>query len=66
VTEYTNTQIEHIIDEVIHNSLHRDILKSRLIEGQIYDDIAFKYGYSVRQIKRIVYKNEKIIFSHLN
>lgn len=66
MTEYTNTQIEHIIDEYIHNSIHRDILKSRLIDGIIFDDLAYQYGISVRQIKRIVYKNEKIIFSHLN
>ena len=66
MTEYTNSQIEQIIDEYIHNANHRDILKSRLIDGIIFDDLAYQYGISVRQIKRIVYKNEKIIFSHLN
>lgn len=65
MTEYTNSQIEHIIDEYIHNANHRDILKSRLIDGIIFDDLSFQYNISVSQIKRIVYKCEKIIFAHL-
>ena len=62
---YSNEQIEMAINQYIHNAKHRDILKSRLIDGVIYDDLAEMYNYSTRHIKRIVYKGQVIIFREL-
>ena len=59
---YTNSQIAEGIDEHIHNWVYRNILKDRLINGMIYDELAEKYNYSVRQIKRIIYREEKVLF----
>ncbi len=63
--EYTNSQIEQAIDEYIHDAIHRDILKDRLINGLVYDALAEKYNYSVRQMKRIIYKNQVILFNKI-
>lgn len=38
--EYTNSQIEDIIDEHVHNLMHRTILKARFIDGLTYERIA--------------------------
>ena len=63
--EYTNSQIAHIIDEVVHNKRDRDILKSRFIDGICYERLAEIYDMSVRQIKNIVYKQEKRLFKYI-
>ena len=63
--EYSNSQIAYVIDEYIHNSLHRDILKSRYIDGLTYEAIAELYDRSVRNIKNIIKKNEGIIYKRL-
>ena len=64
--EYSNSEISHIIDEYIHNSLYRDILKSRYIDGMTYEAIAEKYDRTNRQIQNIIYKHEKIIFDKIS
>ena len=63
--EYSNSVIEHIIDEYIHSEVNRKILKRRLIDGVAYDPLSEEFHYSVRQVKNIVYKYEKVIFKHL-
>lgn len=62
---YSNEQIEQAINQYIHNATHREILKSRLIDGVIFDDLAEMYNYSTRHIKRIVYKGQVTIFKAL-
>lgn len=44
---------------------NRMILKSRLIDGLTFEELAEKYDMSVRQIKKIVYDSEVIISEHL-
>lgn len=63
--EYTNSKIAYVIDEYIHNELHRKILKSRYIDGLTYEKIAETYDRSVRNVKNIIKKHETIIFKHL-
>ena len=64
--EYSNSQVSNIIDEYIHSEIARSILKRRLIDGILFEELASEFNYSVRQVKNIVYKYEKIIFSHLS
>lgn len=64
--EYSNSQVSNIIDEYIHSEIARNILKRRLIDGILFEELASEFNYSVRQVKNIVYKYEKIIFSHLS
>ena len=61
----SKAMIETLIDEFVHVQLHRDVLKARLLDGMKYDELAEKFGYSTRQIKRIVYKSEEILFKHI-
>ena len=62
----TKTQIEKAIDETIigrNAERNRAILKRRLIDGVIFEKLAEEQDMSVRQIKNIVYKGEKILFN---
>lgn len=61
----TNSQIDFLISEYIHNEMHRKVLHYRLVDGYTYEKIADKMDMSVRQIKNIVYKAEAKLFKHL-
>ena len=63
--EYTNSQIEHIIDEYIHSQRDRDLLKDRFINGLTYEQIAEKHDLSVRHVKTIIYKKQDRLFLHI-
>jgi len=63
--EYSRTEIEAAIEEWILNERHRAIMKRRLIDGICYEPLAEEFDLSVRQIKRIVYKCEEVIFRHI-
>lgn len=65
IPEYTNSQISYLIDEYIHSERNRNILKRRLIDGLTYEKLAEEFDLSVRNIKKIVYKCEDTLFSHL-
>ena len=61
---YTN-DIEFLIDQCIHNEVHRNILKRRLLDHVKYEALAEEFNYSVRHIKRIVYKNQDILYARI-
>lgn len=61
----TNSEIDHLINEYIHNEMHRKILHLRLVDGLTYEKIADKVDMSVRAIKNIVYKAEAKLFKHI-
>ena len=63
--DYTNSEISAAIDEYIHSSRDREILKKRFIDGMCYEPLAELFDMSVCQVKRIVYKSEEKLFSHL-
>ena len=60
--EYTNTEMFNLIDDYIHNARDRRIMKDRLINGVGMEALAEKFEVSVAQIKRIVDKNQEILF----
>lgn len=61
--EYTNSEIERLINEHVHNARNRDILKRRLIDGVCFEPLAEEFDLSVRQVKNIVYKEADKIFA---
>lgn len=63
--DYSRSELTKAIDEWILNEKHRAILKRRLIDGICYEPLAEEFDMSVRQIKRIVYKGEDVIFRHI-
>lgn len=64
--EYTNSQIRRLIEEHIHSERDRQIMCRRLIDGVTFERLADEQMMSTRQIKTIVYKLEKILFSKLH
>ena len=62
MTEYTNSEITEAINERIHSERDRHILRRRYVDGITYEKLAEEAELSVAQIKRIIYKNEAIIF----
>ena len=65
MTEYSNAKIAQVIDDYIHNERNRKILKRRFIDGVCYEPLAEEFELSVRQVKNIVYRNERAIFKHM-
>ena len=64
--EYTNSEIEFAIDQIVHSERNRQILKRRLIDGICFEPLAEEMDLSVRQTKNIVYKERERIFKHLS
>ena len=60
---YTNSEIERLINEHVHNARNRNILKRRLIDGVCFEPLAEEFNLSVRQVKNIVYKEADRIFA---
>ena len=63
--EYTNSQMSSLIDEHIHSERDRAILKRRLIDGICFEPLSEEFSMSVRQIQKIVYKEQERLFSKL-
>ena len=63
--DYSNWQVERIIDEWIHSSRDREMLKARLIDGLTYGRIEEEFGLSSSQVKRIIRRGMGIIIRHL-
>lgn len=64
----SKSQIDALINEWIigkNAERNREILRRRLFDGLTFELIASEFDMSVRQIKNIVYKGERKIFSHL-
>lgn len=63
--EYSNSQIREIIAEYIHSERDRRILERRLIDGITFERLAEEFDMSDRQVRRIVYKLQEQLFTHL-
>lgn len=63
--DYTNSQIKELILEHIHSARDRKILFRRLVDGITFEKLAEEFGLSTVQVKRIIYKQEEILFRHL-
>ena len=63
--KYTNSRMEYIIDEYIHNKVHREILKMCYLDGVSQEKIAEKVDLSPKQIYNIISKDTLIISEKL-
>lgn len=61
----SRSDISFIIDEWIFSERDRKLLKRRLLDGILYEDLADEFSLSVRQVKNIVYKGEQTIIRHI-
>lgn len=64
--EYTNTEVQHIIDEWIHSEKERNILHRRLIDGLTVEELAEEFDRSPRQMQRIINKLQTIVFLRIS
>lgn len=63
--DISNSELSNLIDEYIHNEKHRQMLKSRLIDGVIFEQLAEMYDLSVMHTYRIIYKEQDRLFKRL-
>lgn len=63
--KYTNSQIEHLIDECIHVSWQREACKMKLIDGLTYEQIAEIFNYSTQYTKEVISKHKKMLKNFL-
>ena len=63
--ELDNFEIANAIDRYVRGERARQILKRRLIDEICYEPLAEEFDMSVAQIKRIIYKSQSQLFSHL-
>lgn len=54
--EYTNSEMEKLIDEHIHSERDRALLKRRLIDGICFEPLSEEFGISPRHCKTLIYK----------
>lgn len=59
------SEIEYLIDQWIFNERDRAILKRRLLDRILFEDLADEVGLSVNQTKTIVYKAMDRLEKHL-
>ena len=63
--KYTNSQMRTLIEEHIHSERDRAILSRRLIDGLRYEPLAEEFDLSVPHVKRIIYREQTVLFSLL-
>lgn len=59
------SEVEKLIDDWIFSERDRNILKMKLLDKRTFEQVAEAFDLSDRQVKRIVYKDEQIIFRHI-
>lgn len=67
MTEYSNSQMENLIDEWIHNRRYRKVLKMYFIDGDTIEFIAAdeEIDRTPRQVNRIIENCSAILEKHL-
>ena len=63
--DISRSELEKAIDEWILNQRDREMLKRRLLDGIIFESLAYEFGLSVRHTKTIVYKAEEKLFTKI-
>ena len=63
--KYTNSQMRTLIEEHIHSERDRAILSRRLIDGLCYEPLAEEFDLSVPHVKRIIYREQGLLFQQL-
>ena len=61
----SRSQVEYLIDQWIFNERDRAILKRRLLDRILFEDLADEFCLSTVQIKSIVYRSMDKLEKHL-
>lgn len=65
VYNLSRSQWENIIDEWIFSERDRKMLKRRLLDGILFEQLAEEFELSVQQTKNIVYKATDRLMKHI-
>ena len=63
--DLSKQQVLDLIDAYIFNERNRQIVRRRLIDGVLYEDLAEEYSLSVNQIKTICYTAIDKLSAHI-
>ena len=63
--DMSRSQLEKLINEWILSERDRAIFKRRILDGITFERLAEEFDLSVRQVKNIVAKSEKIVYNRL-
>lgn len=61
----SRTQWENIIDEWIFSERDRKMLKRRLLDGILFEQLAEEFDLSVQQTKSVIYKATDKLMKHI-
>lgn len=56
---------ERLIDEWVFNEEHRHLLKRNLLDGRTYEQLAYEFEMSKRQISRLLPQLQNQLFRHI-
>ena len=54
--------MEKLIEDWVFSQRDREIVKARLLDGLYYEEMSSKFHLCERQLKKIVYKYQKLIY----
>ena len=61
----TNPQITKCVDDWVHNSEHRDMLKRIFVDGLTNQEVAEEFGYCENTIKYIIKVYHPVLKEHI-
>jgi DNA-directed RNA polymerase sigma subunit (sigma70/sigma32) len=61
----SRSELQYLIDQWIFNERDRAILRRRLLDGILFEDLAEEFCLSTVQVKTIVYKTMDRLEKHL-
>lgn len=61
----SRSEIEYLIDQWIFNERDRAVLKRRLLDRVLFEDLGEEFTLSTQQIKNIVYRGMDKLEKHL-
>ena len=61
----SRSQLENIIDEWIFSERDRKMLKHRLLDGILFEQLAEEFDLSVQQTKSVIYKATDKLMKHI-
>jgi len=63
--DYSNYQLESVIDEWIHGNINRSMMKMKFLDHKTIEDIAEVYNISPITVQRKITKMKSILKRHL-
>ena len=63
--DLSKQQVLDLFDAYIFNERNRQIVRRRLLDGVLYEDLAEEYSLSVNQVKTMCYKAIEKISAHI-